>query len=316
MSDTDQTEDVQDAVTAAAEGAAVADAAATPSEETVAAEMATDSGASALPSSDLLVSLTNGFNADREAFRRQFEKLSDLVLDSAEVANKSAEHANLITQGLLREVNSTTENFNTVTGEMQKNGKLLAIIVGAIMLISVVFFSVMGIRMISRINQLDTMLLAVGKRAVELNAGLAALDSLNQKMTELADKQEGLTKSQSALDTRINTALKESEKVVQQVPAATAKQVAANGDALVKQVQAINSKLQAQSSAVQKLGDEVKSLKGSVGDVNNLKKDVQALVTLQKERYLEQLQRQNSQMGRELSVQYPRIKAKTAEATP
>jgi len=41
--------------------------------------------------------------------------------------------------------------------------------------------------------------------------------------------------------------------------------------------------------------------------VDALKRDVEALVTLQKERYLEVLQKNNAAAVRERSVQYPRV---------
>jgi hypothetical protein len=55
------------------------------------------------------------------------------------------------------------------------------------------------------------------------------------------------------------------------------------------------------------LGNEVKSLKSSVGNVDGLKRDVEALVTLQKERYLETLQKNNASTNRERAVQFPRV---------
>jgi hypothetical protein len=65
--------------------------------------------------------------------------------------------------------------------------------------------------------------------------------------------------------------------------------------------------LQTQANAVTTLGNEVKSLKGAVGGVENLKRDVEALVTLQKERVLETLQKNNAAASREKALQYPRV---------
>jgi hypothetical protein len=95
---------------------------------------------------------------------------------------------------------------------------------------------------------------------------------------------------------------------VQTVPGETAKQVAATSDNLLKQVQAINGRLQSQAGAVQSLGNEVKALKGAVGNVDKLNSDVQALVTLQKERYLETLQKNNANANANTNrpVQFPR----------
>ena len=45
------------------------------------------------------------------------------------------------------------------------------------------------------------------------------------------------------------------------------------------------------ASAVQALSREVQTLRASVGNVDRLNRDVQALITLQRERYLEALQK-------------------------
>jgi hypothetical protein len=102
---------------------------------------------------------------------------------------------------------------------------------------------------------------------------------------------------------------------VQTVPGETAKQVAATSDNLIKQVQGINSRLQTQASAVQSLGNEVKALKGAVGNVDKLNRDVEALVTLQKERYLETLQKSSTAATRERAVQFPRANPANASTT-
>jgi hypothetical protein len=73
-----------------------------------------------------------------------------------------------------------------------------------------------------------------------------------------------------------------------------------------------------QASAMASLGGQVKSLAGSVGDVAPLKRDVQALVTLQRQRYLEALQQQQQRASTgsaaEVIVQFPNPKAvKTPE---
>jgi len=160
------------------------------------------------------------------------------------------------------------------------------------------------------------MLLAVGKRVVELNSGMESLEGVNKSVKELASQQEALTKSQGQIEGRIDASLKQSESLVQKVPSETAKQVAASSDSVMRQVQGINSKLQSQANAVQSLGNEVKSLKSAVGNVDSLKRDVEALVTLQKERYLETVQKNNSNASRERAVQFPRYAApKPGEAT-
>jgi hypothetical protein len=152
------------------------------------------------------------------------------------------------------------------------------------------------------------MMLAVGKRVVDLNVGLESLNVMNRSIEGLTAQQVEQAKNQGQIETRISDALKKSETMVQTVPGETAKQVAATSDNLLKQVQAINGRLQSQAGAVQSLGNDVKALKGAVGNVDKLNSDVQALVTLQKERYLETLQKNsaNANANTNRTVQFPR----------
>lgn len=253
-----------------------------------------------------------GMAVDERAYQ-QYQSLAQVVLDSADIASKSAEAAAAASSHM----NKATSEFKALTEVGHKKALILLGATGGLMLFCLIFFLVMGVRMNSRINQLDTMMLAVGKRVVDLNAGLESLDVINRSIESLSALQTEQVKAQGLLETRINDALKKSETMVQTVPGETAKQVAATSDNLLKQVQAINSRLQSQASAVQTLGNEVKALKGAVGNVDKLNRDVEALVTLQKERYLETLQKNSATTNRERAVQFPRTNpAKPAGETP
>jgi hypothetical protein len=248
----------------------------------------------------------------------QMESVAALVLDAGDLAGRSAQ-ASL---DLGAELKSTCVELEKVTQNGHKKLQWLLIGAGSAMLLALVFFMIMGVRMVSRINQLDAMVIEVGKKVIELNTGLASLDTVNTTLTEMAQRQEALRQASTEIEGRIEASLKQSEAMVQQVPAQTAQQVAATSENLVKQVQGINSRLQTQASAVQTLSRDVQSLKGSVGNVDKLNRDVQALVTLQRERYLEALQKNQAAAAaaaaareaapapapaRDRAVQYPRV---------
>lgn len=245
---------------------------------------------------------------------QQYQALAQVVLDSADIAGKSAEAAATAS----RNMHKVTSEFKTLTEVGHKKALWLLGATGGLLILCLVFFLVMGVRMNSRINQLDTMMLAVGKRVVDLNGGLESLDVINRSIESLNALQVEQGKSQALIEQRINEAMKKSETMVQGVPGETARQVAASSDNLLKQVQAMNSRLQTQAIAVQSLGNDVKALKSNVGNVDKLNRDVEALVTLQKERYLENLQKNNVASNREKAVQFPRVTPAKApgEATP
>lgn len=246
----------------------------------------------------------------------QYRVIAQAVIESAENATRSAQAAADASRDM-RETTTTVAELGKAT--FKRNQIILAAGAGVI-LISLTFFMIMGVRMISRINQLDAMVLAVGKRAVELNAGLESLNTLQSSLQDLAGKQADLKKSQALLETRIETSLKQTETIAQsltqKVPQETAKQIAASSNSLLVQVQGLNSRVQAQATAVQGLGAEIKGLKTATANVDALKRDVNALITLQKERYLEALQKNNKDQQRERAVQYPRKDNTTDELMP
>jgi hypothetical protein len=253
-----------------------------------------------------------GVSVDERAYQ-QYQSLAQTVLDSADIASKSAESALAVSAHLRK----ATIELKALTDVGHKKARLLLAIGGGVLLACTLFFLIMGVRLVGRINQMDAMLEAVGKRVIEMNVAMEALEGMNRSVQDVAVKQAELTKSQGQIEGRIDASLKQSESMVMKVPGETAKQVAASSDNLLRQVQGINSRLQSQANAVQSLGGEVKSLKSAVGNVDGLKRDVESLITLQKERYLEALQKNNASAVKERALQYPRVSpSKPAEVSP
>ena len=251
--------------------------------------------------------------AERDNLHKQFNNLSSAVLDAAEVANRSADMANRVGADFERQM----AQLSAVALTTRKINMILMGATAGVMLITLIVFAVLSARMSSRISQLDEMLLAVGKRAVELNAGMVALDSVNAYMKDLTAKQGSMVDVQAQVEAKINDALKKSESLMQNMPNKAAQQITSASTALTREVQSINGKLQQQAKAVQTLGEEVKELKSGMSNVSALKRDVQALVVIQKDRVLEQLQKQQPAARpapqREPALQYPRPKPETQE---
>ena len=243
---------------------------------------------------------------ERDLLHKQFNNLSAAVLDAAEVANRSAETANRVGGDFERQMVQLT----TVALTTRKINMILIGATTGVMLIALIFFAVLSARVSSRINQLDEMLLAVGKRAVELNAGMMALDSVNAYMRDLSAKQVSMVDVQAQVEAKINQALSKSESLMKEMPNKAAQQITFASSVMTREVRSINGKLQQQANAVETLGKEVKALKADMGNVNALKRDVQALVVIQKDRVLEQLKKQSEVKPPppEPALQYPRPK--------
>ena len=251
--------------------------------------------------------------------REEFEALSNAVLEAAEVASQAALAASLAG----RELKATAGVLSEVSFGLGKRSIWGLGILTGLLVLSIGFFTVMAVRMISKTNRLDATLMAVGKRVVELDAGLTGLRAIQENMDTLSERVSTLTKAQSELGQRVDSSVQQSSALVQQLPEKTAKQVATTNSDLAKQVQTLGARLQTQAGAVQAqatavaaLGEEMKAMKGSVGEIAGVKRDVQALVTLQRERYLEVLQKQGQVAADANALRFPRPQpARTAAAS-
>ncbi len=249
------------------------------------------------------------------------DDLAGAVLDAAELANRGAQAAASVTADL----NRTTDALQATQNSVRKQSYVVMGIVTLVTLLTLMFIVVTGIRMNSRINQLDATLLAVAQRAVALNEGLGSLNTINESVGKLASQIEVLARTTGEVGARIDQTVKQSETLASQIPTKTAEQVAAGNQNLARQFEGMNNRMQAQAAAVQALSRDVQALKGAVGNVDKLNRDVQALVTLQRERYLEAMQKNAATTGaaaaaereRERSVQYPRVQPPVSpNATP
>lgn len=234
-----------------------------------------------------------------------FETLATVVLESAEVANRSAQAAATSTAAL----NATAEQLRKTQTLGLKQAKWMLIAAASVMVITLLFFLIMGIRMSSRVAQLDETLLAVGKRTVELNVAVGTMDGVQATLTELSPRLEAMAAASSQIESRMEAAIQRSEALVSEVPAQTAQQVTTASEQLSKQVQGLDTKLQTQNTAVANVTRELQAMRAVVRDVDRLNKEVQALITLQRERYLEALRQNQSRANVENNVQFPRRQA-------
>jgi chromosome segregation ATPase len=151
---------------------------------------------------------------------------------------------------------------------------------GGLMLIAAMIFAGMSISLKSRINQLDTMVSVVSKRVVELDASMELVGSVNDALQEMVGKQEGIADAQGKLEAKIGESIKSS----QGVPEETAKQLDAKNQILAKQVQSLDGRLQSQANAINSLSSIMKNVQGSMTDSNGLKREMENLARIQRER--------------------------------
>ncbi len=242
------------------------------------------------------------------AAQSALDSLAGVVLDAAELANRGAQAAAAVSGELLR----ATEHLREGQEKFQRQGVIALAGIGTVLFLALVFFLITGVRMNSRINQLDATLLAVAKRAVALNTGLESLEAVNASIGQLAEQVTLVGKNSAEVGARLEQTMKQSEALGTQISAKTAEQVAAGSQGLARQVEGLNARLAAQAGSLQALNRELQALKGSVGNLDKLNRDVQSLVVLQRERHQESAQKSNLPAARprerelDRPVQYPR----------
>ena len=122
-----------------------------------------------------------GPSVDERAYQ-QYQALAQTVLDSADIASKSAESA-LAVSGQLRKA---TIELTALTDVGHKKARLLLAIGAGAMVVCTLFFLIMGVRLVGRINQLDAMVEAVGKRVIELNVAMESIEGVNRSVQDVA----------------------------------------------------------------------------------------------------------------------------------
>lgn len=283
---------------AATPAAAVASPAAAPAAAAVSAPTAAEATAP-----QILISV------DPEESARAAKELRDIkvvVLDSAELATRSASLAT--TAGL--DIKAATDKMLVVQGAHRKHNMIFLGIAGLIVLLAAGVLGATVATQYTRLKQIDAMLLAVGKRVTELDATMETVGSVNEALNNMVKQQEEAQKVQGKLESRLDDVIKNT----QSMPEEAAKQFETKGQALVKQVQSMDGRLQAQANALRNLDQQLKTIQNQMSDSGQkIRQEVENLGRQQKERQQAEqaavkaaAAAQQSKAAAERSLQYPR----------
>ena len=271
---------------------------------------------------------------------QQLESLMGIVLDAAEVANRSA--SAVATTGT--HVNKAAEKLIDGAKKTGNQAKVVLALAAAVLVGTAGTFSFMTVQLHGKVEQLDEMLLAVGKRAVDLKRRMETMDDIHASLEELNLKQENTQSVQQAIEDKIARmmdsgtvvpARKDKAATPAEAPAksetppksekrakaetkaepkseradkaeapskttASPKTVSvkkpakteSDDAALLQQLTGLDALLKEQARAVKELSSQVNNLQGSVATVDVIKKDVESIAALQKQREKEAAQRE------------------------
>lgn len=214
---------------------------------------------------------------DAEAIHQSDEDMLSMrttMLDSAELANRAAAMA----AKSATEMHSATARLIEAHGAQRLNGIVVLATFGALMLTSMALFGIMSYRLQSRIAQADAMLLAVGKRIVSMNESMELITGAGEVLRDISSKQDSIVGGQMKLDARLDEVVAANLAIAQ----AASKPADTKGPDLAKLLQALDAKVQGQSSALNALSSQVRATPAPRSDPAVVRREVETALRQQK----------------------------------
>ena len=166
---------------------------------------------------------------DTNEVARQIEELTSVVLDSAEVSTRSASIAADVS-ATMRAVVSKIQDNN------RRNVMHSRIMLGAFctcLLVAMGIFFAITLKMTKSIKELDTMVYAMAKRVIEVDASLTAIGKTNSDFSEITEKQDEVITTQ----TQVAKRLEEIGKSMAAMPTVVAVEANKSSDVKFKDMQ-------------------------------------------------------------------------------
>ena len=223
------------------------------------------------------------------------ETLIGSVLDATEAATRASAAASTSTTNLVKSAGRLTQTAD----RSSRISTIVLSVGGAMLFISVAVFGFMAAQLAQRTSELESMVMAVGKRVVEMNVAFGEFTAVTDSLDQLRLTQETFRDSVYQLTERVNGMTETLQAVRSEVPVTTAESVGRQSEVFTARVSDVEGQIQAQqkitgdlAKSMQGLAGQMSSLRKQITSVSELNKDVEALVTLQRERYYELLQAQ------------------------
>ena len=192
---------------------------------------------------------------DTNEVARQIEELTSVVLDSAEVSTRSASIAADVSATMRAVVSKIQENN-------RRNVMHSRIMLGAFcacLLIAMAIFFAITMKMTKSIKELDTMVYAMAKRVIEVDASLTAIGKTNSDFSEITEKQDEVITTQTQVAKRLD----ELGKSLATMPMVVATEANKSSDLkfkdMQKQLSTLESKLQSFDGKLQTVVDKTSS---------------------------------------------------------
>ena len=241
-------------------------------------------------------------DATAEKITETLEQLLPGVLEIAEATNTAADVNRKSAAALKKGLDQVKVQAEALNDASEKSALLASrVMIGAVsaLVISVFLYGFIAFQLASRVTQVDSMLVAVSKRVVQMNNALNTFEQLRSSIGQLAVTQAQFSDRQMLLIEAVSRSEVSTRSLAKEVPDLAAQKVGLKTDQIATQVSSLSDDLAGQSTVVSTLsksvgalGQQMKSLEAQVSNVKKLNADVEALIALERENYLDVLQRQ------------------------
>ena len=201
--------------------------------------------------------------------------MKSTLLDAAELSNRAAGLAAKAGADL----HSAADNVMESNASVRIYGIVVLAAFGILMMIGLGLFGFMSMRLQSRIDQADAMLLAVGKRVVAMDESIELLTDTGERLRDMAAKQDTLASQQLKNETRLEDVM----RVAQSASDALTKPATdTKGPDLAKLLQALDARMQSQAAAIAALSSQTRAAAAPRTDTAAVRKEVEAMLRQQK----------------------------------
>jgi len=235
-----------------------------------------------------------------EVDTNQLGVLTESLLSTGEDMSKLLIATKSLADRLKNVTNNYTELVNNYVNLIKKKDKhllyLMASSIGLI-IISLAVVVVMSFSFSKQVNNMNALSVSLTKRITEVNSGLVTFEELNgsirsldESTLQLAQQVEAQQKTVQDIVVQTGNNTREQIEQLKQYFSGQNDAMSSTLTALEKESQNQQYYINQNSTAVQGLGAQLELMSKSIAELTVLKNSVEALVILERERYLEAIQ--------------------------
>lgn len=252
----------------------------------------------------------------------QLQAIIATCLEAAETANKAAQTATASHRAL----STVSKDLSATAKKTGRGGALLIYVGGGLLVVAASMLIAMAIQLQKKVTLADALLVKIGTTALEMKESLEGVDKVGDGLEENASRHEKLVESQGALAAKVEELGKVVADLKKESDKKSGEMKKVFDDALktsqkpdprltnvLQEIKGIEARVKQQSTLLQEtskkiagLDQQVQSMQKVGGNVERLKSQVEAMVTLEQQRYREALEAAASKKTKEASVAFPR----------